>query len=137
MLSTLNAPWYIIITLFNQLNAVNVPILELNIILCSRDKLHQYFGPRTIFCIVIDPDTTRNAMLFYCYPGASIDCLPVFFGLVFKVNLENFQKKRVFKVGTSILLKYIRSNFAIVFVRWYDFWDGWTCHFESSWIHSL
>ncbi len=94
---------------------------QLSIILCNLEELHQYFGPRTIFPIVIDLDTTRNAMLFYCYPGAAIDCLPVCFGPVFKVDLEGFQKRRVLKVGTSILLKYISSDFAMVFVGWYDF----------------
>ena len=96
--------------------AIHIPIFEVVIILRSRDKLHQYFGPGTIVSIVIHPNTTRNAMLLYCDPGAAINCLPVFFGPVFEVDFEGFQEIRVLKVGTSILLNCIGDKSVIIFV---------------------
>lgn len=86
-------------------------------ILYSQNKFHQYFGPYTIFFMVIDLDTTRNVILFYCYLATTIYCLHVFFGLVFKLNLKGFQKRHVLKVGTRILLKLIGSGFAKLFIQ--------------------
>ena len=60
-------------------------------------------------------------MLLYYHLGAVINCLLILFGLVFEVNLYNFQKMWVFKIGTSIFLKYISSLVAIVFVIHEDF----------------
>ncbi len=56
-------------------------------------------------------------MLLYCYLNIIINCFLIFFSLIFKVNLESLPKKQVFIVSISIFLKYINSNFIIIFIR--------------------
>ena len=59
----------------------------------------------------------KNITILYNFFSVAIDSLSIFFGLVFKVNMNHFQKKQVFNINISILLKYIRSKFAIVFIK--------------------
>lgn len=61
--------------------------------------------------------TTINTTLLYYNPGVAIDCIPVFFGPVIKVNLDDFPKKLALDVRTNIPLKCIGSESAIVFVE--------------------
>lgn len=70
---------------------------------------------------MIDLNTIKNIILFYCHLSAVIACFLVFFGPIFKANFDDFSKKLTFKIFISILLKYIGNNLAIVFVSHNDF----------------
>lgn len=58
----------------------------------------------------------KNTILLYRDPGVTIDCFLIFFGLVFQIYINAFSKKPVFNIVTSISLKFISSNLAIVFI---------------------
>lgn len=66
---------------------------------------------------MINSNMTRNSMLFYCHLDVTIDYFPVFFDLVFKVNLDDFQKKQVNIINIIIFLKSIDSKFTRGFVQ--------------------
>lgn len=63
----------------------------------------------------------RNATILYCDPVVVVDCLIIFFCLMFEVNIDAFPKKQVLDIVTNIPLKFISSNFAIVFITYGEF----------------
>lgn len=56
-------------------------------------------------------------MLLYYYLKAAINCFSIFFGLIFEINLESFQKIQVLKIDIIIFLKDIISNLTIDFLK--------------------
>ena len=72
----------------------------------------------------MNPNIMWNTILFYDHSGGGIECLPVFFGLEFKVDFDDSLKMYAFKVLISILLKCINSDLAIVFVIEGDLQSG-------------
>lgn len=87
------------------------------IIIFNQNKLYQYFDLSKIISIVIDLNNMENIILLYCHPSATIYYLLVFFGLVFKINIDSISKKLVFEVGASIILKCIISKSVIIFAE--------------------
>lgn len=103
------------INFFNLFDIFNISVFEISIILCQ-NKFYHYFRLAIIISIVIDLNIIKNLTFFYYNLDITINCLSIFLGLIFKVNMNNFSKKQVFNIGTSILLKYIGNNFVLVFI---------------------
>lgn len=114
----MNTSWYFTLSIFNCFDAIHILVFELNIILCSQDKLHQYFKLAIVIFIIFNLNTTRNTKPLYYTSDFTVDCILVVFSLVFKIYLNGFPKSLAFKVFISITLKCINSNFVIVFVTY-------------------
>lgn len=50
-----------------------------------------------------------------------MNCLQVFFSLVFELNIDNMINKIALEIKSSIFFKIIGSKFLIVFIILYDF----------------
>ena len=57
----------------------------------------------------------------YYAPNFALDCILVFFNLVFKIYFNRFPKEFALKVVISISLKCIDSNLTIVVITYRDF----------------
>lgn len=100
---------------------MHVLIFKLNIIYYNQSNFYQYLKLAIVIFVVINPNNTRNVILFYCNLGYAIDFISVSFSLVFKVYFDRFSKLAIINVIISIFLKYIRSNLIMIFISYRNF----------------
>ena len=62
-----------------------------------------------------------NGIRYNFLLGFTIECILVFFNPVSYVFFDRFLMRFAFEIVIDILLKYIGSNFAIVFIYYGDF----------------
>lgn len=71
--------------------------------------------------VVLNLNTIKYIEPFYYSLDFAVDCILVFFSLVFEVYFDGFLKEFVLKIVISISLKYIGSNLVIVFITYRNF----------------